>query len=116
MSGFATGIPNACCGPEGLRVLCGFRMTNRRAFLAGLTGFVAGLPTNALAELATPTKQFALMAGLGLASLVGKNRPTTNVWCYDGCVPGPEIRVRQGELVRILVKNSLSEGTTVHWH
>jgi len=88
-------------------------MTNRRAFLAGLSGVVAGLPTNALAEFA---KQFALTAGPGVASLVGNNRPTTKVWCYDGRVPGPEIRVRQGELVRIVVKNNLSEGTTVHWH
>src|SRR6516164_648707 len=118
MSGFATGIPNACCGRERFKNSDGVvsEMTNRRVFLAGLRGIVASLPTNALAEFATPAKQFALTAGSGMASLIGKNRPTTKVWCYDGRVPGPEIRVHQGEPVRILVKNSLSEGTTVHWH
>jgi FtsP/CotA-like multicopper oxidase with cupredoxin domain len=31
-------------------------------------------------------------------------------------VPGPELRVRQGEPVRITVSNKLDEDTTVHWH
>src|SRR5215471_5735256 len=118
MSGFATGMPNVCCALKEFKSSDAVvsEMTNRRAFLAGLSGVIAGLPTKALAEFATPAKQFALTAGPGMASLIGKNRPTTKVWCYDGRVPGPEIRVRQGEPVRILVKNSLSEGTTVHWH
>jgi len=35
---------------------------------------------------------------------------------YNGRVPGPEIRVREGELVGVTLKNSLVEPTTVHWH
>jgi len=31
-------------------------------------------------------------------------------------VPGPEIRLRQGEPARITLQNNLTEGTTVHWH
>jgi FtsP/CotA-like multicopper oxidase with cupredoxin domain len=38
------------------------------------------------------------------------------VWCYNGRTPGPEIRVRQGERLRVLVENRLAEETTVHWH
>jgi len=38
------------------------------------------------------------------------------VWSYNGAVPGPEIRVRQGERLRIMVENQLAEETTVHWH
>jgi manganese oxidase len=37
-------------------------------------------------------------------------------WCYNEQVPGPEIRVIEGETVRILVKNELPESTAVHWH
>ncbi|TJV46354.1 MAG: multicopper oxidase family protein, partial [Mesorhizobium sp.] len=37
-------------------------------------------------------------------------------WCYGGTVPGPEIRVRQGERLRVVVENGLAEETTVHWH
>ncbi|WEG14822.1 multicopper oxidase domain-containing protein [Pullulanibacillus sp. KACC 23026] len=37
-------------------------------------------------------------------------------WAYNGTVPGPEIKVNQGDKVKIIVKNDLPEGTTVHWH
>jgi FtsP/CotA-like multicopper oxidase with cupredoxin domain len=35
---------------------------------------------------------------------------------YDGRVPGPEIRVKEGERVRIHLRNGLAEPTTIHWH
>jgi FtsP/CotA-like multicopper oxidase with cupredoxin domain len=35
---------------------------------------------------------------------------------YNGQVPGPEIRAREGDRVRVIVKNSLAEPTTIHWH
>ena len=34
---------------------------------------------------------------------------------YNGQVPGPEIRAREGERLRIVLKNSLAEPTTIHW-
>ncbi len=37
-------------------------------------------------------------------------------WTYDGKLPGTEIRVKEGERVRITVSNKLPEETTVHWH
>lgn len=37
-------------------------------------------------------------------------------WTYNGVVPGPEIRVREGERVRVIVHNELPEPTAVHWH
>jgi FtsP/CotA-like multicopper oxidase with cupredoxin domain len=47
---------------------------------------------------------------------VGASYPETDVWAFNGTVPGPEIRVRQGSRVRIAVENKLLEETTVHWH
>jgi len=35
---------------------------------------------------------------------------------YNGQVPGPTIRVTEGERVRILVKNDLDQTTGTHWH
>jgi FtsP/CotA-like multicopper oxidase with cupredoxin domain len=35
---------------------------------------------------------------------------------YNGRVPGPEIRVKEGERVRVVLKNALGEPTTIHWH
>lgn len=37
-------------------------------------------------------------------------------WVYNGQLPGPEIRVTQGDRVRINVKNELDESTAVHFH
>jgi FtsP/CotA-like multicopper oxidase with cupredoxin domain len=37
-------------------------------------------------------------------------------WLYNGEYPGPELRVVEGERVRIVVENDLPEETTIHWH
>jgi len=37
-------------------------------------------------------------------------------WAYNEMVPGPTIRVREGDRVRINVKNELPESTSVHFH
>jgi FtsP/CotA-like multicopper oxidase with cupredoxin domain len=37
-------------------------------------------------------------------------------WGYDGGVPGPEIRVTEGDTLRAKVLNHLPADTTIHWH
>src|SRR5262245_12011928 len=37
-------------------------------------------------------------------------------WGYNGVVPGPQIRVREGDRVRVVLKNELPESTAVHFH
>ncbi|MBV9327319.1 MAG: multicopper oxidase domain-containing protein [Chloroflexi bacterium] len=37
-------------------------------------------------------------------------------WAYNGSVPGPELRVREGDLVRVHLHNDLPVPTTIHWH
>ncbi|MGH9022368.1 MAG: multicopper oxidase family protein [Acidimicrobiia bacterium] len=39
-----------------------------------------------------------------------------NAYAFNGTVPGPTIRVNEGDRVRIIVENQLPEGTGVHWH
>jgi FtsP/CotA-like multicopper oxidase with cupredoxin domain len=39
-----------------------------------------------------------------------------STWAYNGAVPGPELRVRAGDVLRVAVSNGLPEDTTVHWH
>jgi FtsP/CotA-like multicopper oxidase with cupredoxin domain len=89
---------------------------SRRSFIAGSAGLAVAtaLPRSA-AALAAAVTEFRLVAGAGQIPLVGSPHPDTPVWCYNGRVPGPEIRVRQGERVRVVVENRLSEETTVHW-
>ncbi|MCC4857994.1 copper oxidase [Vibrio splendidus] len=40
----------------------------------------------------------------------------TNVLAFNGQIPAPTIRCRQGEKVTIRFTNKLSEPTTIHWH
>ena len=40
----------------------------------------------------------------------------TEVFAFNGVVPGPEIRVTEGDTVRISVANNLPQSTAVHWH
>jgi FtsP/CotA-like multicopper oxidase with cupredoxin domain len=37
-------------------------------------------------------------------------------WTYDGTVPGPELRARQGDRVRVTLVDRLPVSTTIHWH
>jgi FtsP/CotA-like multicopper oxidase with cupredoxin domain len=37
-------------------------------------------------------------------------------WAYNNQVPGPQIRVKEGDRVRINVTNNLRESHAVHWH
>ena len=80
------------------------------ATIAGVVLRPLGLRANAdLLELRR-------VAGPGRAPLRGASSPETDVWCYDGEVSGPEIRVRQHGRVRIVVENKLQQDTTIHWH
>jgi manganese oxidase len=37
-------------------------------------------------------------------------------WAYNRQVPGPQIRVREGDRVRVILTNRLSQSTAVHFH
>ena len=40
----------------------------------------------------------------------------TEAWAYNGQVPGPQIRVTEGDRVRIVLDNKLPESTSIHFH
>ncbi len=39
-----------------------------------------------------------------------------HAWAYNGQIPGPEIRVTEGDKIRVIVKNNLPVSTSIHWH
>jgi FtsP/CotA-like multicopper oxidase with cupredoxin domain len=82
---------------------------DRRAFLLGSAG-LALAPRFGLSQV----KQLRAVAAR--QNLVGPANPATEVWTYGGSVPGPELRFRQGERLKLEVENALGEETTVHWH
>jgi len=65
---------------------------------------------------ATTSSDKTLVAAEGRVRITPDPYPQTQVWCYDGSVPGPDIRLRQGEPLRVGVENRLAQDTTVHWH
>lgn len=87
-------------------------MPTRRAVLTG------GLA--AAASLALPRSGWAasrvLRAETALVGLAGAEGPATAAWCYDGTVPGPALRFREGEDLAVTLDNRLPDPTTVHWH
>jgi FtsP/CotA-like multicopper oxidase with cupredoxin domain len=54
-----------------------------------------------------------LRAGRFTAAPDGRSR---EIWGYDGQLPGPLIRAKEGDLLRIKVVNALGVPTSIHWH
>ena len=92
------------------------RFLSRRTFLAASGAAAAGSVLRPWYAQAAGITDVHLIAQPGHAHLVGAAYPETAVWAYNDKVPGPEIRVQQGERLRITVENQLAEETTVHWH
>lgn len=92
---------------------------SRRGFLASTAVAAAGsmpLLHVPMPARAAGLREFHLRAAPGRSRLIPEPYGETPIWAYNGSVPGPEIRVRRGERLRIAVENGLSEETTVHWH
>lgn len=88
----------------------------RRSFLVGGGGALAALAASPWLRAADGRREYTLRAAPEPIQLLGGDRPATKVWAFNGAVPGPELRMKQGEPVRVTVENGLPEGTTVHWH
>jgi len=41
---------------------------------------------------------------------------TVRTWTYGGELPGPEIRMKRGDVLHARLSNALPRPTTVHWH
>jgi FtsP/CotA-like multicopper oxidase with cupredoxin domain len=88
--------------------------TRRKLLLASAVGTLASsLPAcSARAGVSSETR---LTAAPGRVTFLA-GQTQTEVWNYNGSVPGPVVRLQQGEPARIIVENRLAEDTTVHWH
>ena len=92
-------------------------LSRRDLLLAGGAAAVAAsMPQVSALAARRPLRHFDLRVGTGTAQLAPAGYPPTPVLAFNGKVPGTEIRVRQGDRVRIEVRNGLAEETTVHWH
>ena len=60
------------------------------------------------------TAEFRLTAAPGRLALAPGS--LTDVYVYNGRVPGPTMIVREGDRVIVHFRNDLPVPTTVHWH
>ena len=73
-----------------------------------------GQPFTSVADLveapgSEPVKHFTLTAAV--TQIDGRQ-----AWAFNGSVPGPELRVTQGDRIQVTLLNQLPESTTIHWH
>jgi CopA family copper-resistance protein len=95
---------------------------SRRRFLQGIaaaTGSTLAVarPALAIRDRAAPAvlrgPQIELVIEETRINITGRNRIATAV---NGSVPGPTVRLREGDVATMNVTNRLSETTSIHWH
>ena len=98
--------------------------TTRRAMLKGAVGLggLAGIPAWARAMPHGPIRQgfdevsgkvIDLAVGQGAIEVAGRSGHT---FAVNGSVPGPLVRLKEGEAVTLRVANHLAQDTSIHWH
>lgn len=74
----------------------------------------SGLSVLANHSRAPHTVEVTLTAAPARAALLPET--DTEVFAYNGHIPGPTLEVREGDRVIVHFKNELPEPTTIHWH
>lgn len=87
-------------------------MLTRRLFLSA----AAGLAATGLLRRDAQAAPFRLKPMPARLPLIGAPHPETALWTYNGSLPGPLLRLTQGNRLRVEVVNGLEQETTVHWH
>ena len=73
---------------------------SRRALIVGAGAAAWGLALPLRRSFAdSEIKEYRLTAKPAVVNLTGNGYPDTAVWSYDGAVPGPELRILQGDRV-----------------
>lgn len=99
-------------------------MISRRAFIEATAKFGVGgaafamgfsLPPRETASADPAAARTILLEAREITWELAPGK-TIKAMAYNGQVPGPEIRAREGERLRIVFENSLAEPTTIHWH
>ncbi|MFZ9162740.1 MAG: multicopper oxidase domain-containing protein, partial [Burkholderiaceae bacterium] len=97
-------------------------MTTRRDFMgqsAGLAVACLGSLSSTALLAASPTpdvKTLTLTASPAAIQVGPDGTQPTQLWCFNGQFPGPEIRVRQGDRLRVRFVNQLPQPSSIHWH
>ncbi|WP_338549080.1 multicopper oxidase family protein [Roseovarius phycicola] len=85
----------------------------RRTFLKGSASVLAASIGHSVHATASPRD---IRASSGTAQIAPSDYPQTELWAYNGQVPGATLRFRQGDWLEARLINDLQEDTTIHWH
>ena len=91
-------------------------LLNRRGFLAGAgaAGMAVGTGMGlAYAQIATKPDNLLRIAPHRLELAPGK---VIDTFAYNGAVPGPVLRLREGQPVSIDIRNDTDIDDIIHWH
>lgn len=91
-------------------------MIDRRTFITGTAALLGFAATTRLVTAKNADGVIELTAKETDISIVGDPERLSRLWTYNGLAPGPEIRIRKGELVKVRFTNALPEPTSIHWH
>jgi FtsP/CotA-like multicopper oxidase with cupredoxin domain/serine/threonine protein kinase len=98
-------------------VAAGSALAVKMNLVGSLTAFLGGnrpmRPSFPRAASTGVVRAYTFEAAPAQIELGGQRIAT---WAYNGMLPGPEIRLTEGDTLRVTVKNRLPEGTTIHWH
>jgi FtsP/CotA-like multicopper oxidase with cupredoxin domain len=89
---------------------------SRRRFLGASAGLAALAGAPRLVWAASDDGFTVLRAMGGVAPLLGEQGDPTAIWGFEGQCPGPTLKVRQGEELKVRLVNDLLEPTSIHWH
>jgi len=104
-------------GPGGLASPARRRFVQAGSTLAAGVLLAPATRVSAMARASAPgLREFRLQAGAATVALHGPAHAALPAWGYNGAVPGPVLRARQGDRLRVVVDNRLEQPTTVHWH
>src|SRR5215212_2624718 len=87
----------------------------RRAVAFGIAATIVHRPSATRAQPQGDAWR-TLTAAPAKARLMPEPAPETEVWASDGQVPGPVIRVRHGDEVRLRLLNRTERPLSLHWH
>ncbi len=90
----------------------------RRKFSVGVLGLAGTMalpfPTPKVAQAKDGFLE--IIAGPSSHRLYGPDAEPSDLWTYNGTLPGPEIRAQRGERIQVRLINNLPEPTSIHWH
>ncbi|NEW07464.1 multicopper oxidase family protein [Paenibacillus sp. SYP-B3998] len=89
--------------------------TNRMNGMTDSNAKLVSLVDPSIPRTEAPDRQFTLTAQKQYVALSSGKQ--IEAWTFNGQIPGPEMRVKEGELVEVtLVNQDIEQGLTLHWH